>query len=130
MYCGFRSVIPGREVCAKRSTRRAYVIPTNFLIRLPLTSVLVLSLFGVVLIARPPFLFGTGSNGTGVPLTEEVTDSPARIVTPEQRLIAVGYICVIRPVIRIVNFNLEWPSLAYWVQLELVGSNLFPCVVG
>lgn len=52
-----------------------------------LTSVLVLSLVGVVLIARPPFIFGSG--GPEVPSAGGT--SPTRDVTPEQRLIAVGY---------------------------------------
>lgn len=44
------------------------------------------SLVGVVLIARPPFIFGSGSEEP-VP---EGSDVPTKEVTPEQRLLAVG----------------------------------------
>lgn len=58
-----------------------------------LTPVLVLSLFGVVLIARPPFIFGSSSgDAPEVPSTSDTPDVPTREVTPEQRLIAVGYV--------------------------------------
>lgn len=54
---------------------------------------LVLSLVGVVLIARPPFLFGrSSSNIPQVSQVREVTNDSAPDVTPDQRLIAVGYV--------------------------------------
>jgi len=50
------------------------------------------SLVGVVLIARPPFLFGSGGEGgPELPSTGDAPPGfPSREVTPEQRLIAVG----------------------------------------
>ncbi|KXN91325.1 hypothetical protein AN958_01300 [Leucoagaricus sp. SymC.cos] len=48
-----------------------------------------LSLVGVVLIARPPFIFGGGEDEPQF-LPEEVTEVATRAVTPEQRLLAVG----------------------------------------
>ncbi|KAF9441544.1 drug/metabolite transporter superfamily [Macrolepiota fuliginosa MF-IS2] len=50
-----------------------------------------LSLVGVILIARPPFIFG--SNNTQIPDVihqGDNTDAPTNEVTPEERLIAVG----------------------------------------
>ena len=51
---------------------------------------LVFSLAGVVLIARPPFIFGTSG--------EELLEILVKEVTPEQRLIAVGYVALPWPV--------------------------------
>ena len=55
----------------------------------------VCSLFGVILIARPEFLFGRASHETDIPLTDgtghvvEGVDTTV-LVTPAQRLTAVG----------------------------------------
>lgn len=50
----------------------------------------VLSLVGVLLIARPPFLFG-GSNDK-ITEASQIGETTADSVTPNQRLIAVGYV--------------------------------------
>ena len=61
---------------------------------------LVFSLAGVVLIARPPFIFGTSG--------EEPLEILVKEVTPEQRLIAVGYVA------------LPWPVLFQFSDLHTV----------
>lgn len=50
---------------------------------------LVLSLVGVVLIARPPFIFGGGDGESDLPIGD-VSDVSTAGATPEQRLAAVG----------------------------------------
>ena len=57
----------------------------------------VCALFGVVLIARPAFLFGHVSEMADVPLSDGTGSAiedvlPVRHVTPAQRLTAVGYV--------------------------------------
>jgi len=51
---------------------------------------------GVVLIARPPFLFGTQTASVDLVDLEDIDPSinmpPAEKGTPEQRLLAVGYV--------------------------------------
>lgn len=55
------------------------------------------SLFGVLLIARPPFLFGEMSKETDAIVGDAIASlGDAVEVTPEQRLMAVGYVALAR----------------------------------
>lgn len=72
--------------------RRTYV--STLFLRRALTSPLldsVLSLFGVVLIARPEFLFGAQSyQPDGATARDSMSSNSTKDVTPAQRLIGVG----------------------------------------
>jgi hypothetical protein len=56
---------------------------------------LVFSLFGVVLIARPKFIFGYLSHVSELTPVIDGIQTPTAAVDPSQRLIAVGYVMVI-----------------------------------
>ena len=57
-----------------------------------LKSVSVVSLVGVVLIARPTAIFGSGSHSVTDSQLATPTTSPVEKGTPAERLIAVGYV--------------------------------------
>ena len=50
---------------------------------------IVISLIGATLIARPPFIFGTTGHHSEMELRPETMDEHG--VTPHQRIVAVGY---------------------------------------
>jgi hypothetical protein len=87
MYSCLRGTFPPREVLSARSLRWACVSAANWGCALA-DSYLVLSLVGVILIARPPFIFGAAEGEPDA--IEDASDTPTREVTPEQRLVAVG----------------------------------------
>ena len=71
-----------------------------------LKSVSVVSLLGVVLIARPTVIFGSTSNSVPVDSATEIqtTTSPVEKGTQTERLIAVGYV-----ITSISKFNFKNP---------------------
>lgn len=82
------------------SARRMYVLPIYWSpVRLAAAHILICStvfaLVGVMLIARPEFIFGRASHETDIPLTDGtghvMEDVDAAVgVTPAQRVVAVG----------------------------------------
>lgn len=78
-------------------SRRLYDTTFTISAGSPADYYLVCALFGVVLIARPAFLFGHVSELADVPLSDGTGSAiedvvPVRHVTPTQRLTAVGYV--------------------------------------
>lgn len=84
---------------------------------------------GVILIARPEFLFGSAAHDVSpvVSVGEDVVGL-TQVVTPAQRLGAVGWVThrslLIRCSLKIL-YCIGWPSLECVVQQELVSGTVY-----
>lgn len=89
--------VPGWELFSQGTVRWLCVFMKNqYMVVADSIRYLVFSLAGVVLIARPPFIFGTSGEELEILVKE---------VTPEQRLIAVGYVASLA-----ISIQFSWPT--------------------